>query len=32
VFDIKGRRGLLNWSVCGILHKEEKDEKGNSKR
>lgn len=28
MYGIKGRRGLLNWKVCGISQKDEKDENG----
>ena len=32
MYKVKGRRGLLNWKVCGIQQSEEKDEKGHSKK
>jgi hypothetical protein len=32
MYGIKGRRGLLSWKVCGVLHKDEKDENGQFKK
>jgi hypothetical protein len=32
MYKVKGRRGLLDWKVCGITQSEEKDENGLPKR